>query len=116
MFRRSSDRYVVLQEHVPVRERQTIERILVSVMRPIEPSQSFVNRLSRDLTDEARRQYSVQQRHADRALRLFGIVGGLLSVVGGGLLWLLLQQERELPPAPKRAFSHRKPSAVPRST
>ena len=115
MFRRSAERYVILQDYIPARERQAMERVLVSVIVPVEPAQSFVDRLSRDLVEEARRQHSVQQRHADQTLRFFGIFGGLISVVGGLVLWLVLRQERKPEQASQQAFSGQGPSAMPRS-
>jgi uncharacterized membrane protein len=120
MFKRLSDRYIILQEHVPIRERQAMEHMLVHVLRPVEPSRAFVDRLSRDLMEEARRQHTVQQRQADKLLRFFGVFGGLLSVVGGLVLWLLLRQdsvsqERDTVKTSKQALSGRKPSAMPRS-
>jgi hypothetical protein len=115
MFRRSGERYVILQEYMPTRERRAMERALVSVMLPVAPSQSFVDRLSQDLVEEARRQQSAQRRHADQTLRFFGIFGGLVSVVGGLILWIVLRQERNPEPGTAQAFSGQGPSAVPRS-
>ncbi len=115
MFRRSSERYVTLQEYIPARERQAVERVLVSVIVPVEPSKSFVDRLSQDLIEEARRQQSTQQRNADQTLRFFGIFGGLVSVVGGLILWLVLRQERNPEQAQQQPFRGQGPSAMPRS-
>jgi hypothetical protein len=115
MFRRSGERYVILQDHIPTRERQAMERILVSVLLPVEPSRTFVNRLSQDLVEEARRQQSVQQRHANQTLRFCGIFGGLVSVVGGLILWFVLRREPDAAQSPKQAFSGQGSSVVPRS-
>jgi hypothetical protein len=115
MFRRSAERYVILQDYIPAREREAMERVLVSVMLPVEPSRAFVDRLSRDLVEEARRQQSLQQRHADQTLRFFGIFSGLVSIVGGLILWLVLRQDRGPKPATKQAFSGQGSSTVPRS-
>ncbi len=94
MFRRSSEKYVVLQEYVPLREQQAIERAVVTVMPPVEPSQAFVNRLGHDLVEEARRQHETSQQQVNQAFKLFGFLsGGLFSLVGGILLWLLLNRE-----------------------
>lgn len=97
MFRRIGERYVVLQEHVPLREQQAMERSLVKVLPPVMPSQDFVTRLGHDLVEEARRQQVVQLRHTNQAFRFLGIFGGLVSVVGGVILWLLLRRDGDDP-------------------
>ncbi|MGC9520441.1 MAG: hypothetical protein ACP5HG_00995 [Anaerolineae bacterium] len=94
MFRRSSEKYAVLQEHIPLHEQEAIERAVVTVMPPVKPSQAFVNRLGRDLVEEARRQHETNQERAKQAFRLFGFLsGGLFSLVGGIVIWLLLHRE-----------------------
>ena len=91
MFWRSSEKYVVLQDHVPVDEQQAIARAVVRVMPHEEPSQSFVNQLSHDLIAEARRLHAIRQKNTSQTLRLFGVLGGgLVSVLGGILIWLLV--------------------------
>ena len=94
MFKRSSERYVVIQEHIPLHEQRALERAIVTVLTPVRPSQVFVEQLSHDLTEEARQQYEAQRRHVNRALRAFGIIGGgLASMIGGIAIWLLVHRE-----------------------
>jgi hypothetical protein len=91
MFWRSSERYIVLQDHVPVAEQQAIARAVVYVMPSEGPSESFVTQLSRDLIAEARRLHTVRLRNSSQTLRMFGFLsGGVASVVGGILIWLLV--------------------------
>ncbi len=96
MFRRSSERYVILQDYVPLQEQQVIERAVVTVIPPVKPSQTFISQLSQDLVAEARRQEEARRKSVNQALRIFGIAGGgILSVLGGIVLWLLFQQPRD---------------------
>lgn len=105
MFRRARS-YVVIQEHIPPREEKAIERAVVTVLPPVQPSEVFVQQLGADLLDEARRQ-RIAEEHANQALRIFGVVGGgLLSVVGGMAIWLLTHrsktQRERLAPSQRR--------------
>ncbi len=96
MFWRSSERYVVLQDHIPVGEQQAIARAVVYVMPSEGPSQSFINQLSQDLVAEAGRLHAVRLRHTSQTLRLFGFLGGgLVSILGGILIWLLVSRNHD---------------------
>ncbi len=96
MFWRSSEKYVVLQDHVPVGEQQAIARAVVYVMPSEGPSQSFINQLSQDLIAEAGRLHAVRLRNTSQTLRLFGFLGGgLISIVGGILIWLLVSHNHD---------------------
>jgi hypothetical protein len=114
MFRRSAERYVILQDYIPARERRMLEQMLVSVMLPVAPPHAFVERLRRDLVEEARRQHSVQQQHTDRMFRLFGVFSGVVSLVGGLVLWFVLRQEHGPSSVHKHAASEQEPSGAPR--
>lgn len=106
MFRRNKA-YVVIQEHVHRREERAIERAVVTVLPPVQPSKLFVEQLGADLLEESRRQREAEQ-NASNALRIFGVVGGgLLSVVGGMVIWLLThhprdRQDQQLSPRQRR--------------
>jgi hypothetical protein len=94
MFRRAKS-YVVIQENVPPREERAIERAVVTVLPPVQPSQAFVQQLGADLLEEARRQREAEQQ-SNQTLRIFGMVGGgLLSVIGGMALWLLTHRPKD---------------------
>ena len=96
MFNRSARKYVVLQEHVPLREQRAIERAVVSVLPPARPARAFVEQLNRDLVADARRQYEIRAAKTNQTLNLLGLFsGGVLSVVGGIAIWLLVQREHE---------------------
>jgi acyl-coenzyme A thioesterase PaaI-like protein len=96
MFNRGAKKYVVLQDHVPLREQRAIERALVRVLPPVYPAQAFVEQLNQDLVEEARQQYATRMTKTNQTLNLLGIFsGGVLSVVGGITIWLLFQREHE---------------------
>ncbi len=108
MFNRSARKYVVLQDHVPLREQRAIERAVVSVLPPLRPARAFVEQLNQDLVAEAWRQYSIRAAKTNQTLSFLGLFsGGVLSVVGGIAIWLLVQREHEkgrteLPVSPRR--------------
>jgi len=96
MFNRSTKKYVVLQEHVPLREQHAIERAVVSVLAPVHPTRAFVEQLNQDLVAEAWRQYETRAAKTNQTLSFLGLFGGgVLSVVGGIAIWLLVQREHE---------------------
>ncbi|MGC9469700.1 MAG: hypothetical protein ACP5HS_13980 [Anaerolineae bacterium] len=113
MFRRASEKYVTLQDYVPLPEQRAMERAVVTVLPRIEPSQAFVTQLGRDLVEEARRQHVARESTASQTLRILGIFsGGVLSVLGGIVLWLLLHHDEKqaggglsLPGTPQRVAS-----------
>lgn len=99
MFRRASDKYVLLQDLVPVEEQRAIERAVVQVMPTETPSYHFVSRLSEDLLAEARQQQAIRERNAGQLLRLFGYLGGgMIPVIGGILIWLLVRRNDDREP------------------
>jgi hypothetical protein len=94
MFRKAKS-YVVIQENVPLTEARAIEHAVVTVLPPVQPSQNFVQQLGADLLEEARHQHTTG-RHPSQALRIFGIVGGgLLPVIGGLVLWMLTRHPKD---------------------
>ncbi len=96
MFNRSARKYVVLQDHVPLREQRAIERAVVSVLPPLRPARAFVEQLNQDLVAEAWRQYGTRAAKTNQTLSFLGLFsGGVLSVVGGIAIWLLVQREHE---------------------
>jgi hypothetical protein len=96
MFWRSSEKYVVLQDHVPVEEQRAIARAVITVMPSEKPSQAFVERLSQDLVAEARQQEAARHQQVNQTMRLFGFLGGgLLSAVTGIVIWLVVRQDHK---------------------
>lgn len=106
MFRRPSDRYVVLQEHVPLAEQRAIEQAVVALLPLVPPSPDFVNQLGQDLIEEARRQQRARVSTAGQTLRVLGIFsGGIFSLLGGIALWFLLQNDQQRPGGSMLPFS-----------
>lgn len=115
MFRRTSERYVILQDTVPLPEQQAIELAVVDVLPPVRPSQAFVDQLGRDLIAEARQRQSARPEQVERFLQFLGFVsGGIFSLLGGIAIWLLIernqnQQGRDInfssPPRPTASAS-----------
>jgi hypothetical protein len=76
---------------MPVREQRALERAVVTVLSPIEPSRTFVNQLAYDLVEEAQHQETGRES-LHQAARIFGVMGGgLLSIIGGIVIWLLVR-------------------------
>ena len=93
---KSNEKYVVLQDFVPVAEQRAIAAAVVAVMPAEKPSQAFVDQLSRDLLAEARQRASTRRQGAGRTVRVLGWVGGgVFSVVTGVFIWLLVQRSHE---------------------
>lgn len=96
MFRRMSEKYVVLQDAVPLSEQRAIGRAVVDVLPPVRPSQAFVTQLSRDLVAEARRQKIAHPEKTNQLLQILGYVsGGIFSMLGGIVIWLLIQRNHD---------------------
>ena len=96
MFGMNRKRYVVLQETVSPDEERAINRAVIRVLPPVEPSQAFVQQLGRDLVAEARRQYTTQPVRGEKLLQILGYIsGGIFSLIGGITLWLLIQRNHE---------------------
>ena len=71
----------------------TLAAALTPALSSAKPSEAFVAHLGRQLAREAQEQKTREQR-----LRVAGVVGGVLSLVGGLVFWLLWWQGRK-PPA-----------------
>jgi hypothetical protein len=114
MFGKPKEKYVVLQEHIPLREQRALERAVVTVLPPVEPSRSFVNQLAYDLVEEARHR-ETERQHLHQATRIFGVMGGgLLSIIGGLIIWLLVRNHGNIAPDSAASLSGR-PVASPSS-
>ncbi len=86
-------------------EQAALERALPQVLVVVAPSDKFVAQLGQHLTEAARREAAAEQRR-DRQLRTAGLVGGVVSVLGGLVVWLLwrrLHPKAPLAPAGARA-------------
>jgi len=86
--------YVVLQEMLPPQEQTAAEQALQEVLVPIAPSRAYVTRLGQDLKVAARSKQAAKQSW----LPLGVVGGGLLSLVGGLILWLLVQHDEQESP------------------
>jgi hypothetical protein len=102
MFRRAGEKYIILQDLIPVEEQWAIERAVIQVLPMVKPSQHFVAQLSEDLLAEAMRQsagvrqQATRQRNTAQLLKLLGLLGGgLISVIGGMSIWLLVRRSDE---------------------
>ena len=114
MFNRGTRKYVVLQDHVPLREQRAIKRAVVSVLPPLHPTRAFVEQLNQDLVAEAWRQYETRAVKTNQTLSFLGLFsGGVLSVVGGIAIWLLVQREHEKTSTDLSVPSGRQATATP---
>jgi len=92
MSRKSSNRYVVLQDYVPVAEQRAIARAVIAALPTERPTPAFVEQLGHDLLTEARQ----RGLSANRAAHVVGwVAGGVLSLVTGVVIWLLVQRNHE---------------------
>ncbi len=83
--------YVVLQEMLPLQERTAVEDALQEALTPVAPSRAYVTRLGQDLKAAARTRQAAKQEW----LPLGVVGGGLLSLVGGLIVWLLVQRKKQ---------------------
>ncbi len=94
--------YIRLGTHVLPEEQQALEDSIREALQPEWPTDLFVANLEQELMEEAR-QRDQQPRHLMSDLRVFGLVGGgLLSIAGGVLMWMLLRQNRPASDVPLR--------------
>jgi hypothetical protein len=86
--------YIQLGQNIPTYERQNLERSISAALKPAMPNATFVSELEHELIAEAERHYK-NQVNAMQGLRVVGLIGGgLLSIVGGVLMVLLWQQRK----------------------
>jgi hypothetical protein len=83
--------YVVLQEMMPPQERTAVEDALQEALMPVAPSRAYVTRVGQDLKAAARTRQAAKQEW----LPLGVVGGGLLSLVGGLIVWLLVQRKKQ---------------------
>jgi hypothetical protein len=87
-------KYIILGESFLPREKQALEHSISVALVPASPSEFFVSDLEQQLIDEAKRHQQDQQALL-QGLRVVGLIGGgLLSVVGGVLMWLLWRKHQ----------------------
>jgi hypothetical protein len=67
---------------------------LTPALASAKPSEAFIAHLGRQLTETARREAREHQIREQR-LRIAGVVGGIVSLVGGLVFWLLWRQHRK---------------------
>ncbi|MEJ5311410.1 MAG: hypothetical protein WHX52_16740 [Anaerolineae bacterium] len=99
-------KYIQLGQGILPHEQTLLEQSIQAALTPMWPTERFVAELERDLLEEARR-----QERAGQGLRIAGwIGGGLLSIAGGILLWVLWQRHQTQPNDSKaRMTSKRRP-------
>ncbi|MBN2007413.1 MAG: hypothetical protein JXA21_28975 [Anaerolineae bacterium] len=87
-------RYIRLGTNMLVEEQRALEHSIREALQPTWPADLFVSELERELMEEARQQ-TPEPRRMLHGLGVFGLVGGgLLSIAGGVLMWVLLRQNR----------------------
>jgi hypothetical protein len=67
---------------------------LTPALSSAKPSEAFIANLGRKLADTARCEAQEQKLREER-LRVAGVVGGVVSLVGGLAVWLLWRQHRK---------------------
>ncbi len=85
-------------EKLTLAQQAALEGAWASALTPAlsagRPSSQFATQLSQQLSAAARKAWEAQQRH-ERQLRTASLVGGLFSVVGGVVVWLLWRQRHK---------------------
>lgn len=86
--------YVRLGINMQSEERRSLENSIRNALQPTLPAELFVSELEQELMQEAH-QHSRTPHRLRSDLRVFGLVGGgILSIAGGVLMWTLLRQNR----------------------
>jgi hypothetical protein len=86
-----SKKYIQLGQGILPREQKLLEQSIQAALSPMLPTDRFVVELERDLIQEAMRQERYVS-NAERGWRLVGFIGGgLLSIAGGILVWVIWQ-------------------------
>ncbi len=83
--------YVVLQEMLPPQEQTAVEEALQEALTPVAPSRAYVTRLGQDLKVAVRSKQAAKQGW----LPLGVVGGGVISLVGGLIVWLLMQRKKQ---------------------
>ena len=89
-------------QELSVPEQVGLERTLAAwavYLPAARPADEFVTRLGQQLVMTRKREYERQHRNA-RRLRVAGIIGGVASLVGGVVVWVLWRQRRHRPEGP----------------
>lgn len=78
-------------------EQLALEKAMAAALTSGVPSERFVAHLGQQLAETARREQLAQQRREERlrTAGLFGLVGGIFSLLGGLAVWLLWRQRRK---------------------
>jgi hypothetical protein len=77
---------------------------LTPALASAKPSEAFIAHLGRQLTETVRREAQEQKMREER-LRIAGVVGGVVSLVGGLVFLLLWRQHRKPTATSKPAWS-----------
>jgi hypothetical protein len=76
------------RDELSLAEQAALERTLSKALFVVVPSDKFVAQLGQHLAEAAKHEAEAEQRR-ERRLRTAGLVGGLFSVLGGLVVWLL---------------------------
>ena len=85
------------QEAFGLAEQAALEGALANAMFVVAPSDKFVAQLGQHLADSAKREGEAERRREQR-LRTAGVVGGVFSVIGGLVVWLLWRKRHNKAP------------------
>jgi len=72
----------------------TVAAALTPALASAKPSEAFVAHLGRQLSEAAQREAQAQKTREER-LRIAGAVGGIVSLVGGLVFWLVWRQHHK---------------------
>ncbi len=94
--------YIRLGTNMLPEEQRALEHSIREALQPEWPTDLFVLNLEQELMEEAQPQDQKPHRLM-QDLRVFGLVGGgLLSIAGGVLMWVLWRQSRPASDTPAR--------------
>jgi hypothetical protein len=89
----------VTEKELSLAEQSALEGALAQALAPArsaaQPSEKFVARLGKQLMESARLEAEAQARRGQQ-LRTAGLVGGVASVVGGVVVWLVWRQHHKV--------------------
>ena len=72
----------------------TVAAVLTPALASAKPSEAFIAHLGRQLSEAAQREARAQKTREER-LRIAGAVGGIVSLVGGLVFWLVWRQHHK---------------------
>jgi hypothetical protein len=85
------------REEFGLAEQAALEGALANALFVVVPSDKFVAQLGQHLAEAAKRDAEAERRR-ERRLRTAGLVGGVFSVLGGLVVWLLWRKRHDKAP------------------